>query len=66
MLFTGLSTLIGMASRNNDLAGTATLGLAMLLPFLISGLSWRDWEALQRGKEEQERTIGAYASNANE
>jgi len=66
MLFTGLSTLTGMASRNNDIAGAATLSLTMLLPFLISGLSWRDWEALQRGKEEQERTTAAYASNVKE
>jgi hypothetical protein len=66
MLLTGLSTLIGMGSRNNELAGTATLGLTMLLPFVISGLSWRDWQALQRGEEKQERASGAYASNVNE
>jgi len=54
MLFTSLSVFIGRISQNEDVAGSAVLGLAMLLPFLIAGFSWRDWEAVKGGKHTRE------------
>ena len=51
MLFTNLSTFIGMVTHNSDPFATAVLATAMSLPFLISGLSWRDWKDIQRKKD---------------
>lgn len=54
MLFIGLSTFIGRISRNDDLAGSTMLGLAMLLPFVIAELSWQDWGIIQKEKDVRE------------
>lgn len=54
MLLVSLSTFVGMVTTNSDPFGTAVLATAMLLPFAISGLSWRDWKDIQRKKDIQE------------
>jgi len=51
MLITNLSTFIGMVTRDFDLFATVVLATGMSLPFLISGLSWRDWKNIQRKKD---------------
>jgi hypothetical protein len=48
MLSAGFPTLLGTPSYGGDFAGTAVLGLAMVLPFLIAGVSWRDWLKLKK------------------
>lgn len=51
MLFGNLSTFIGMLLHSDDVAGTLVLASAMILPFLIAGLSWRDWGEIQKGDD---------------
>jgi hypothetical protein len=53
MLLVNLSTFAKMVTDNSDTFGTAVLATAMLLPFAISGLSWRDWKDIQRKKDIQ-------------
>jgi Sec-independent protein secretion pathway component TatC len=51
MLLASFLTFIGMLSPMNDPFDTSLLGLAMILPFVISMLSWRDWGKIRTGKE---------------
>jgi hypothetical protein len=51
MLLASFLTFIGMLSSMNNLFDTGLLGLAMILPFVISMLSWRDWGRIRTGKE---------------
>jgi hypothetical protein len=51
MLLASFLTFIGMLSSMNNLFDTGFLGLAMILPFVISMLSWRDWGRIRTGKE---------------
>jgi hypothetical protein len=51
MLLASFLTFIGMLSSMNNLFDTGLLGLAMILPFVISMLSWRDWGKIRTGKE---------------
>jgi hypothetical protein len=51
MLLASFLTFIGMLSSMNNPFDTGLLGLAMILPFVISTLSWRDWGKIRTGKE---------------
>jgi membrane protein YdbS with pleckstrin-like domain len=51
MLGTNLSTFIGMVLQNYDPYAIAVLATAMLLPFMIATLSWRDWREIQGKKD---------------
>jgi hypothetical protein len=51
MLLVNLSTIVEMFANNFDPFNTAVLSAAILLPFAISGLSWRDWKDIQRKKD---------------
>jgi len=51
MLLASFLTFIGMLSSMNNLFDTGLLGLVMILPFVISMLSWRDWGRIRIGKE---------------
>jgi hypothetical protein len=51
MLLASFLTFIGMLSSMNNPLDTSLLGLAMILPFVISMLSWRDWGKIRTGKE---------------
>jgi hypothetical protein len=51
MLLASFLTFIGMLSPMNNPFDTSLLGLAMILPFVISMLSWRDWGKIRTGKE---------------
>jgi hypothetical protein len=51
MLLASFLTFIGMLSSMNNPFDTGLLGLAMILPFVISMLSWRDWGRIRTGKE---------------
>jgi len=50
MLLASFLTFIGMLSSMNSPFDTSLLGLAMILPFVISILSWRDWGRIRTGK----------------
>jgi len=51
MLLASFLTFIGMLSSMNNPFDTGLLGLAMILPFVISMLSWRDWGRIRTEKE---------------
>jgi len=51
MLLASFLTFIGMLSPMNNPFDTSLLGLAIILPFVISMLSWRDWGKIRTGKE---------------
>lgn len=51
MLLASFLTFFGMLSSMNNPFGTGLLGLVMILPFVISMLSWRDWGRIRIGKE---------------
>jgi hypothetical protein len=51
MLLASVLIFIGMLSSMNNPFDTSLLGLAMILPFVISMLSWRDWGRIRIGKE---------------
>ncbi len=51
MLILGLSVLDGLFSTVNGPLNVVVLAFGMILPFLISALSWRDWGRLQKEKE---------------
>ena len=51
MLLASFLPFIGMLSSMNNPLDTGLLGLAMILPFVISTLSWRDWGKTRTGKE---------------
>jgi len=51
MLLASFLTFTGMLSSMNNPFDTGLLGLAMILPFVISMLSWRDWGRIRTGKE---------------
>ncbi len=51
MLLASFFTFTGMLSSMNNPFDTSLLGLAMILPFVISMLSWRDWGRIRTGKE---------------
>jgi hypothetical protein len=44
MLGAYFSTFISIVSNSNDPYGTPLLATAILLPFVIAMLSWRDWK----------------------
>ena len=50
MLLASFLTFIGMLSSMNSPFDTSLLGLAIILPFVISMLSWRDWGKICAGK----------------
>jgi hypothetical protein len=56
MLTAGLSIFIWRPYQNNDTYGLAVLVTTMLLPFMISILSWRDWKEVERKNETQPET----------
>lgn len=51
MLLASVLIFIGMLSPMNNPFDTGLLGLVMILPFVISMLSWRDWGRIRTGKE---------------
>jgi hypothetical protein len=51
MLILGLSVLDGLFSTVNGPLNVVVLAFGMILPFLISALSWRDWGRLQKEKK---------------
>jgi hypothetical protein len=48
MLCLGFATFYGVGSRSYDPYTLAVLGVSMILPFMISALSWGDWREIQR------------------
>jgi len=56
MLIFDVMTFAGISQTTRDPLNMAMLVLAMILPFVISTLSWRDWGRLQKimstGKED--------------
>lgn len=56
MLCTGLSIFTWRLYQNDDPYGLAVLVTAMLLPFMISILSWRDWKEIEGKNETQPET----------
>jgi len=57
MLCIGLSTFVSMVLHGYDPFPTAVLAAAMLLPFVIATLSWRDWKVLQAKKGMYQRDL---------
>jgi len=55
MLVANLSTIVEMITNNSDPFSTVVLATAIVLPFAISGLSWRDWKDIQGKKNIQEK-----------
>lgn len=51
MLCTCLSTLFRLISQGYDSFAIVALAMAMLLPFIISILSWKDWQRIQRNQD---------------
>jgi membrane protein DedA with SNARE-associated domain len=51
MLILGFSVFDGLFSTVNDPLNVVVLALGMILPFVISALSWRDWGRLQKEKD---------------
>jgi hypothetical protein len=57
MLYAGLSTFVTMVSNSADRFDTAVLATAMLLPFVISTLSWRDWREIIGKKDPPQESL---------
>jgi hypothetical protein len=51
MLILGLSVLDWLFSTVNGPLNVVVLALGMILPFVISALSWRDWGRFQKEKD---------------
>ncbi len=51
MLLASFFTFTRMLSSMNNPFDIGLLGLVMILPFVISMLSWRDWGRIRTGKE---------------
>jgi hypothetical protein len=54
MLIAYFSTFVSMVFNNYNPFVTAVLGTALVLPFLIALLSWRDWSEIQSKKGPEE------------
>jgi uncharacterized membrane protein YdbT with pleckstrin-like domain len=57
MLYVSLSTFISMVLNNYDPIPTVVLAVAMLLPFMIATLSWRNWRIIQAKKDTHQRDL---------
>lgn len=61
MLYVGLSTLFSMVVHGSDPFNAFVLVSAMLLPFVIATLSWRDWRRVQAKEDTHGRSLKAPA-----
>jgi hypothetical protein len=50
LLIAYFSTFVSMLFNNYNSLVTTVLGTALMLPFLIAVLSWRDWREIQSEK----------------
>lgn len=51
MLILGFSVFDGLFSTVNGPLNIVMLAFGMILPFMISALSWRDWGRIQKDKD---------------